>query len=201
MVISALDDKSRDVRASAVRLSERFLAESNAPVQAALLKHVDDGDWLVREQLAASLGALPPGARETALTSLLERHADDPCSSTRRSADCAGARRQCLPTCCKSTEPSPTRETAITMLTATLVRGAQDAAVQTIMQQVSETTRPAWQRAAMMRGAEVALLGAAAPGSPAGRGGRGGLAAAGRAGRSDCARRSRRAWWCAGISA
>ena len=54
------------------------------------------------------------------------------------------------------------------MVTATLVRGAQDAAVQTIFQRVADTTRPAWQRAAMLRGAEVALLGAAAPGTPAG---------------------------------
>jgi mono/diheme cytochrome c family protein/HEAT repeat protein len=182
MVISALEDKSRDVRANAVRLSERFLAESNAPVQAALLKHVDDADWLVREQLAASLGALPPGARESALTSLLERHADDPVLVDAGLSGLRGSEAAVLANLLKSTEPSPMRETAITMLTATLVRGAQDAAVQTIMQQVSETTRPMWQRAAILRGAEVALLGAAAPGSPAGRGGRGGPAAAGRAG-------------------
>ena len=58
------------------------------------------------------------------------------------------------------TEATPTSETAITMLTATLVRGAQDSAVQAVLEQVAETARPAWQRAAMMRGAEVALLGA-----------------------------------------
>src|SRR5205085_3485588 len=80
----------------------------------------------------------------------------------------------------KSTTSSPARETAIMMLAATLVRGGQDAAVQAILQQVADAGRPAWQRAAILRGAEVSLLGAAAPGSPAGRGGRG--AGAGQAG-------------------
>src|SRR5207247_5283450 len=54
-------------------------------------------------------------------------------------------------------------------------------AVQAILQQVADAGRPAWQRAAILRGAEVALLGAAAPGSAAGRGGRAG-AAGGRGG-------------------
>ena len=52
---------SRDVRASAVRLAERFLAASQSPVHDAVLKRVDDADWAVRQQLAASLGALPAG--------------------------------------------------------------------------------------------------------------------------------------------
>ena len=42
------------------------------------MKRLDDPDWAVRQQLAASLGALPPGLRETAAVSLLERYADDP---------------------------------------------------------------------------------------------------------------------------
>jgi mono/diheme cytochrome c family protein len=69
------------------------------------------------------------------------------------------------------------REAAITMLSATLVRSAQESAVQTILRRAAETTHPDWQRSAIVRGAEVALLGAAAPGNPAGRG-RGGAAGA-----------------------
>jgi hypothetical protein len=42
------------------------------------LKRLDDPDWNVRQQLAASLGALPPGPREDAVVALLERYADDP---------------------------------------------------------------------------------------------------------------------------
>jgi putative membrane-bound dehydrogenase-like protein len=74
----ALADDSRDVRTAAVRISERWLGEAGHPIVAAVLKRLDDADWQVRQQLAASLGALPQGAREAALVSLLDRYADDP---------------------------------------------------------------------------------------------------------------------------
>ena len=78
IVEKALEDSSRDVRVSAVRIAERWLGDAGHPLQAAVLKRLDDGDWQVRQQLAASLGALPEQARERALVSLLERYADDP---------------------------------------------------------------------------------------------------------------------------
>ena len=77
-VTKALTDPSRDVRTSAVRLAERWLGEADSPVQAAVLKLIDDPDWQVREQVAASLGALATGQKETAIASLLQKHADDP---------------------------------------------------------------------------------------------------------------------------
>jgi glucose/arabinose dehydrogenase len=77
-VQNALEDSSRDVRVSAVRIAERWLGDAEHPIQAAVLKRLDDSDWQVRQQLAASLGVLPQEAREAALVSLLERYADDP---------------------------------------------------------------------------------------------------------------------------
>jgi hypothetical protein len=77
-VRNALRDASRDVRVSAIRIAERWLGEANHPIQAAVLERLDDPDWQVRQQLAASLGTLPQDARESALVSLLERYADDP---------------------------------------------------------------------------------------------------------------------------
>jgi hypothetical protein len=77
-VEKALEDSSRDVRVSAVRIAERWLGDAAHPIHAAVLKRIDDTDWQVRQQLAASLGVLPPDAREAALISLLERYADDP---------------------------------------------------------------------------------------------------------------------------
>ena len=44
------------------------------------------------------------------------------------------------------------------MLTATVIRARQDNAIQSILQDIIEGARPAWQRSALMRGAEVALL-------------------------------------------
>jgi glucose/arabinose dehydrogenase len=77
-VMKALTDQSRDVRVSAIRIAERWLGEASHPIQAAVLSRIDDTDWAVRQQLAASVGALPSGVRETAAVSVLERYANDP---------------------------------------------------------------------------------------------------------------------------
>jgi glucose/arabinose dehydrogenase len=77
-VMAALQDPNRDVRVSAIRLGERWLAGNGHPIQAAVLKRLDDPDWAVRQQLAASIGALPAGARESAAVEILERYGNDP---------------------------------------------------------------------------------------------------------------------------
>ena len=77
-VATALQDRSRDVRVSAIRLAERWLADAGHPLQAAVLKLIDDPDWAVHQQLAASIGMLPPGARERAAVDVLERYGNDP---------------------------------------------------------------------------------------------------------------------------
>src|SRR5690606_34671889 len=53
---SALEDRSRDVRVAAIRIAERWLSEPSHPLQAAVIAKIDDADWSVRQQLAASLG-------------------------------------------------------------------------------------------------------------------------------------------------
>jgi hypothetical protein len=77
-VTAALQDPNRDVRVSAVRLAERWLAENGHAIQAAVLKTLDDPDWAVHQQLAASIGALPSGVRESAAVDVLERYGNDP---------------------------------------------------------------------------------------------------------------------------
>ena len=57
-------------------------------MQAAVLKRLDDRDWAVRQQLAASLGALPAGARERAVVR---------CSSGSRRSDRDGRRAERSP--------------------------------------------------------------------------------------------------------
>ena len=57
------------------------------------------------------------------------------------------------------------------MLAATIVRVGEDAPIQTLMQRVAETSRVNWQRFALLRGAEVALLAATMPGNPSRGGG------------------------------
>src|SRR3954469_9618254 len=172
-VTKALTDDSRDVRTSAVRLAERWLGESGSPVQDAVVKLIDDPDWQVREQVAASLGAMTTGQKETAIALLLQKHGDDPVATD---AALTGARGSELTILDKllQTEAVQTaaHEAAIVMVSASIVRAGQEAAVQTALAMVADAARPAWQRSAVLRGAEVALV----PGTPMPGTARGGAA-------------------------
>jgi mono/diheme cytochrome c family protein len=129
-----------------------------------VLKHLDDADWAVREQVAASLGALPAGPRETAVATMLERHADDPVVVDVALSGIRGAETAVLEKLLQPAQASQV-ETAITMIAATIIRSGQDAAIQHVFASVGADGRAAWQRSALLRGAEVALLNAPAPGS------------------------------------
>ena len=116
----ALEDTSRDVRASAIRIAERWLSEVNHPIQAAVLKRLDDPDWAVRYQLAASLGAMPPGPRETAAVDLLERHGGDPFAVDAVLSGLRGSEPAVIARMLQADGPqTPNREAVITMLAAT----------------------------------------------------------------------------------
>jgi mono/diheme cytochrome c family protein len=176
-VIAALRDPARDVRIGAVRVAERWLAVPDARVVAAVLARVDDEDWAVRQQLGASLGALEATAREAAAATMLERHANDPAVvdavlSGLRGIEINVLGRLLQP---EATEP---RTIAVTMLAATVMRSAQDVNIQRLLDWASAADRPAWQRAALLSGAEVAVLGATLPGTPPSRGRGAGAAAA-----------------------
>ena len=172
IVTRALRDGSRDVRVSAIRLSERWLREPRHPLQGEVLKLVPDPDWAVRAQLAASLGELPRGVREEAASSFLERHALDPVALDATLSGLAGSEAGVLEGLLRPGAETPPRAAAITMLAATIVASADDAVVQALFDRVAEDGRSLWQRSAILRGAEIALLRAAPPGSP-GRRGRG----------------------------
>ena len=172
LVTKALDDSSRDVRVSAVRIAERWLKDAKHPIQPAVLKKIDDKDWAVRRQLAASLGALPDAARIPALTTLLERHGDDPITVDAAVSGLQGSEHAVLQRLLAAAEQTPQRTGAAVVLAATLVRGGEDARVQELFQLAAAPGRLAWQRDALLEGAEAALLGGPLPGS--GRRGAGG---------------------------
>jgi mono/diheme cytochrome c family protein/glucose/arabinose dehydrogenase len=170
-VTRALAHPSRDVRVSALRLSERWLRDGDSAMQSAVLALAADPDWEVRAQLAASAGELPKGTKEAAIAALLERQALDPVAMDAALSGLRGSEAGVLETLMRATEETPQRSAAITMLTATLVSAGEDAALQRVFDAVADPARPMWQRSALLRGAEVTLLGADAPGSsPRGRG-------------------------------
>jgi glucose/arabinose dehydrogenase len=78
-VVTALNDQARDVRVSAIRIAERWLGgEVGYPIHTAVLQKIYDADWAVRQQLAASIGILPPSLREPMAVEMLERYGNDP---------------------------------------------------------------------------------------------------------------------------
>jgi mono/diheme cytochrome c family protein/glucose/arabinose dehydrogenase len=193
MVVAALKDPSRDVRLSAVRLAERWLA-TDATVQHAALALADDPDWEVREQAAASLGALPAAVKPAVIAMLLERAGGDPVVVDAALSGVAGSETAVIDVLLPSADDLPARRASLTMLAATIVSRARDADIQRVFDMIADPARAAWQRSALLRGAEVQLLGidpatgrargtATAPADapcntcPGGRGGPGGASA------------------------
>ncbi len=168
-VIKALADPSKEIRVSAVRLAERWLGAPNHPIQAEVLKRLDDPDWSVRQQLAASLGSLPMGPREDGIATLLDRHADDPVVMDAALSSVRGTEPIVLDKLLAMSGQTTQRETAITMLAGTMVRAGQDDTIQKLFAWLGDESRPQWQRSAVLRGAEVAALGSPMPGTPSPR--------------------------------
>ena len=168
LVTKALDDPSRDVRTSAVRIAERWLGEPNHPIHAAVLKRIEDADWMVRRQLAASLGAMPPEPRNAALITVFERYGDDPITVDAALSGLRGSEAAVLEKLVGRIAPDapdrPATSGVIVMLAATIVRSGQDDGIQNLFTKIADPSRAQWERSAMLRGAEVALLGAAMPG-------------------------------------
>ncbi|MGB2717440.1 MAG: hypothetical protein WBC51_24870, partial [Vicinamibacterales bacterium] len=157
-VTKALEDASADVRTSAIRIAERWLVTPNHPVAAAVLELTGDPHWSVREQLAASVGVLPPGPREDGAALMLERHASDPVVVDATLSGLRGSESVVLEKLLQSAGQTPQRETAITMLAATIVRAGQDAAIHGVLASIADAGKIDWQRSALLRGAEVAVL-------------------------------------------
>ena len=168
LVQAALEDPSRDVRAAAIRIAERWLEDPGHALQAAVLKRLEDSDWAVRHQLAASIGVLPANAREKAAASMLARHAGDPVTLDAVLSGLHGHEAAVIERLLAG-ERTAAVEAAVTMLAATVVRGGDQAAVQALFERISDARRASWQRAALLAGAEVALLNRPAPGTPPAR--------------------------------
>ena len=165
-ITRALDDPQRDIRVSAIRIAERWLGDEDSPMQAVVLRRLDDRDWAVRQQLAASIGVLPDGRRETAALKVLERFAGDPVVVDAALSGLRGREANLLDALLRDRVSTPERDTAVTMVTATIVRSGQDAPTRQVLNWIGEESRAAWQRSALLRGLEVGLLGAAMPGTP-----------------------------------
>jgi putative membrane-bound dehydrogenase-like protein len=163
-VVAALGDRDRDVRASAVRLAEPWLAKDEAAVKAAVLARQSDTDWAVRRQVAASAGVLPGASGEAAVAAILEAGAGDPIVVDAALSGIAGREAAVANRILAAQKETAQRATALTMLAATIARGGGDG-LTPVFASIADTGRPEWQRSALLAGLEAAWTGATLPGS------------------------------------
>ena len=98
---------------------------------------------------------------------VIERYADDPIALDAALSGLDGREADVIERLLASDGQTTQRDAALTMLAATIVRGSEDAAVERLFEWAARDSRPQWQRSALLRGAEVALLGAPMPGTAA----------------------------------
>jgi mono/diheme cytochrome c family protein len=180
LVVDALGDASPYVRAAAVRLSEKWLGEPNHPLQARIVAALDDQSASVRRQAAASIGELPEGPRELAIGTMLGTHGDDPIAVDAALSGGRGRELVLLDRLLRASARADARADAVASLAGAIVKSKQSAAVQSLLQWAAEPDRIAWQRVALLRGAESGLPGVSGLAAlmAAGEGGGGGGAGA-----------------------
>ena len=160
----ALTDASSYVRASAVRLSERWLTEIPHPIATAALELANDGSWTVRRQVAASIGGLPLPLRLDRAADMLERYGRDPVVVDATISGLRGSEADVLARLLDgrrlrgSTPLSATPHAdAVSMLAAAIARGGDAAAVQTVIARATAPAGVTWQQVALLKGLDAGL--------------------------------------------
>ncbi len=175
LVRKAFDDLNADVRASAVRLSERWL-DKDQTLRTAVIALVDDKNWNVRRQVAASLGEMPAADRVAPAVTILTRHGADPIVVDATISSLKGIEADVLAKVMQArTTPPPTE--AVAMLAAAVAKIGDVAAVQRIIDVIANASEPEWRRTALLTGLDAGLppLGGGGGGRRGGGGGGGGL--------------------------
>jgi mono/diheme cytochrome c family protein/glucose/arabinose dehydrogenase len=170
VVQRVLTDKSPDVRAAAVRLSDRWIKDANNPFVPAILKLADDPSWTVRRQVAATVGELPPAARLDPAAMLLTKYGSDPILVDVTISGLRGSEAEVLNRVL-GPKVAEGEADAVSMLVAAVAKSGDVPAIQQIVARSVDASSPSWQRAAVLLGLDTGLP---APGSGRGGPGRGG---------------------------
>ncbi len=165
---TALADRSPEVRAAAVRLSERWIGEPTQPFAEAALTLLDDPSWTVRRQVAATIGTFPASRRLDAAVAALSRYPGDPVVVDVTISGLRGSEAEVLGRLVAS-KAAAAETDPIAMLSAAVAKSGEVAGVQRILAWIEETPGASSRRAALLQGLDLGL-----PGAAGGRGGRGG---------------------------
>jgi len=165
----ALSDPKAEVRASAVRLAERYLAAGHASIAKTVLALTDDKNWNVRRQVAASIGELPAAARNAPAIVLLKKFGSDPIMVDAVVSSIPGAEEPVLAEVLRSESGQPASTETLTALAAAVTRSGDVPAIQRVLALVSDDKQPVATRLALLQGVDKVLP---AAGAAPGRGGR-----------------------------
>ena len=165
----ALSDPKAEVRASAVRLAERYLPSSHASITKGVLALASDKNWNVRRQVAVSIGELPAAARTDPAILLLKKFGSDPVMVDAVISSVPGAEEAALAAVLQANSSPPVANDAVTALAAAITRSGDVSAIQRVLALVTDDKQPAPIRLALLQGVDKVLP---AAGAPAGRGGR-----------------------------
>jgi len=164
----ALSDPRPEVRASAVRLAERYLGSSSAAITKAVLGLAGDKNWNVRRQVAASIGELPAASRNDPAIQLLKTFGSDPIMVDAVVSSISGAEEPVLMAILQPDNGEKTPVEAVTALAAAVTRSGDVPSIQRLFALVADEKQPAPIRLAMLQGVDKVLP---AGGAPVGRGG------------------------------
>jgi mono/diheme cytochrome c family protein/glucose/arabinose dehydrogenase len=162
----ALGDKSPEVRAAAVRLSERWIGQANHPLAPAVIKLLDDPSWTVRRQVAATAGELPAQTRADTAIAALSKYGADPITVDVAVSSLRGLEADVLARVLQSPKHDP--ET-VSMLAGAVAKSGNAAAVEQLVARATDTAVAPADQTALLQGLDLGLPSA----SGGGRGGRG----------------------------
>ena len=167
-VRAAFASRSAEVRAAAVRISERWIGQADSALADAVLKLLDDPSWTVRRQVAATIGELPASRRLDAAVAALSRYSADPIVVDVTISGLRGREGEILGRLVAGKATAADAD-AVAMLSAAVAKSGEVADVQRILAWIGDTAGAPWRRTALLQGLDLGL-----PGTTGGRGGRGG---------------------------
>ncbi len=171
LALLAMRDGRAELRAAGLRLAESGLATGDAKLTRAVLALAGDGNWQVRVQAAATLGALPDAARTQPMIALLAVHGDDPVLVD---AALSGLKGGELPVLSALAAAPAAPKEAVAMLAGSLAKRRDAATGQQLVALAARDDLPAPVRTALLDGLALGFAGGAQTGGNAVAGGRAG---------------------------
>lgn len=171
LALLAMRDAKAELRAAGLRLAESGLAKGDQKLIKAVLALAGDGNWQVRVQAAATLGALPDAARVQPMIALLSVHGDDPVLVD---AALSGLKGSELPVLTALAAVPAAPKEAVAMLAGALAKRRDAATGQQLVALAARDDLSAPVRTALLNGLALGFSGGAQTGGNAVAGGRAG---------------------------